>query len=117
MSMDNTTAIETGARFNGQVKFFDRERGFGFVTRLDDKVDFFVHFNDIQPSQKFWSVLYEGEYVEFGLREGPNGIQASKIKGIGGGTLLCEHNFNVNKKPSKHKKQKNDENTDMETCV
>ena len=99
----NDAAIAGNLRFCGQIKFFDRDRGFGFVTRLADKIDYFVHFNDIKPSQKCWNVLFEGEYVEFGIRAGPNGFQASDITGINRGSLLCEHNFQPNK-PKKTKK-------------
>lgn len=81
-------------RFTGQVKFFNRGRGFGFVTRLSDGKDFFVHYQDIQPKKECWNVLFQGEYIEFSIRNGPQGEQAGQVTGIQGGTLLCENHFN-----------------------
>ena len=108
--IDNDTAMAQGTRFYGQVKFFDRERGFGFVTRLEDKVDYFVHFNDIKPTQKCWNVLFEGEYVEFGVRTGPNGFQTGEVTGINGGSLLCEHAFQPNNRVKKSGNKKSHDN-------
>lgn len=80
-------------RFLGQVKFFNRDKGFGFITRLDDNRDFFVHHRDITPKSQCWNIIYQGEYVEFEIRQGPNGEQAGTVTGPRGGSLLCEHNF------------------------
>lgn len=80
-------------RYNGQVKFFNRDRGFGFITRLSDNKDFFVHYLDIKPSTQCWNILYQNEYVEFSTRDGPNGEQAGDVTGINGGSLLCEAQF------------------------
>jgi CspA family cold shock protein len=84
--------LQSDHRYTGQVKFFNRERGFGFITRLDNLVDYFVHYQDIKPTTQCWNVLFEGEYVEFILREGPNGEQAGDVTGIERRSLMCEHN-------------------------
>ena len=88
-------------RYTGQVKFYNRDRGFGFVTRMEDNKDFFLHYQDIKPKGDCWNILFQGEYIEFTLRDGPNGQQAGDITGINGGSLLCENQFNpqtINKK-------------------
>lgn len=96
---DNTNT----ERFIGQVKFFNRDRGFGFVTRLSDNKDFFSHYQDIRTKSICRHFLVQGEYVEFSLRQGPGGEQASEVTGIQGGSLMCEHppprdNFNNKKR-------------------
>ena len=93
-------------RFTGQVKFFNRDRGFGFITRLDDNKDFFVHYQDINPKSQCWSILFQGEYVEFETREGPNGEQAGNVTGLRNGTLLCENHFNPSNVSSKKRSNK-----------
>lgn len=107
--------MTTNERFTGQVKFFNRDRGFGFVTRLDDKKDFFVHFQDIKlsnPEVKCWNILFQGEYIDFTIRQGPNGEQAGEVTGVRGGSLLCENHFNTNNIKNKKRKSKNDETQD-----
>ena len=89
-------------RFTGQVKFFNREKGFGFITRLSDKHDFFVHHVNVIITSQCRKILFQGEYVEFEVTQGPNGEQADQVTGVQGGTLLCENQFN-----SQHKIQKN----------
>ena len=65
-----------GARFTGQVKWFDRRKGYGFITR-DDGSDVFVHYTGIE-GQGFRS-LEEGQEVEFEIEDTPKGPQAVKV--------------------------------------
>jgi len=60
----------------GKVKWFNKEKGFGFIERENGK-DVFVHYTAIQ-SEGFKSLL-EGEVVEFDLVEGPKGLQAANV--------------------------------------
>lgn len=108
-------ATKDNERIVGQVKFFNRDRGFGFITRLDDKKDFFVHFHDIKTNVQCWNILYQGEYVEFSLRDGPNGEQAGEVTGIRGGSLMCENGFNPNKGGGGAKRKGKDAPTQDET--
>ena len=60
----------------GKVKWFNAEKGFGFITDESGE-DVFVHFSSIQ-SQGF-RVLEEGAEVEFEKVQGPKGMQASNV--------------------------------------
>ena len=60
----------------GKVKWFNKEKGFGFIEREDGN-DVFVHFSAIQ--QEGFKTLQEGETVEFDIVEGPKGLQAANV--------------------------------------
>lgn len=60
----------------GTVKWFNPEKGFGFIEREEGE-DVFVHFSAIQASG--FKSLEEGQKVEFEITEGPKGLQASEV--------------------------------------
>ncbi|WP_220033132.1 cold shock domain-containing protein [Aneurinibacillus soli] len=60
----------------GKVKWFNAEKGFGFIER-ENGDDVFVHFSAIQ-SEGFKS-LEEGQSVEFEIVEGARGPQAANV--------------------------------------
>ena len=59
-----------------KVKWFNAEKGYGFITGEDGK-DVFVHFSAIQ-SEGF-KTLDEGQAVTYDLTEGERGMQASNV--------------------------------------
>ncbi|NPV70202.1 MAG: cold shock domain-containing protein [Firmicutes bacterium] len=61
----------------GTVKWFDPEKGYGFITRDDGAGDVFVHYSAIQ--QEGFKTLREGEAVEFEIVDGPRGPQAASV--------------------------------------
>lgn len=61
---------------NGTVKWFNAEKGFGFITQ-ENGTDVFAHFSEIQ-SNGFKS-LDEGQKVSFNLEQGQRGLQATNI--------------------------------------
>ncbi|MBZ4683677.1 MAG: cold shock protein [Fusobacteriaceae bacterium] len=61
---------------HGTVKWFNAEKGFGFITSEEGK-DIFVHFSQI--NKKGFKTLEEGEKVTFELTEGQKGPQASNV--------------------------------------
>ena len=61
----------------GKVKWFNKEKGFGFIERENGN-DVFVHFSAIQ--QDGFRTLQEGDPVEFDITEGPKGLQAANVK-------------------------------------
>ena len=64
---------------NGKVKWFNGEKGFGFIT-AEDGTDVFVHFSQIQKDG--YKTLEEGEKVEFSIAEGPKGPQAENVTSL-----------------------------------
>ena len=60
----------------GIVKWFNNERGFGFIRRSDGK-DIFVHFSAILASG--FKTLEEGDVVEFETEETAKGLQAVNV--------------------------------------
>jgi CspA family cold shock protein len=61
----------------GTVKWFNDQKGFGFITQENGGPDVFVHFSAIQ-GQGF-KTLAEGQTVEFEVTQGPKGAQASNV--------------------------------------
>lgn len=63
---------------SGTVKWFNAEKGFGFIAPSDGSPDVFAHYSQIQ-SNGFRS-LEENQAVEFDIESGPKGPQASNIR-------------------------------------
>jgi CspA family cold shock protein len=64
----------------GTVKWFNAEKGFGFIAQEDGGDDVFVHYSAIQ-SQGYKS-LDENQKVEFDVTQGPKGPQAEIVRAI-----------------------------------
>ena len=64
----------------GTVKWFNDQKGFGFITPDDGSADLFVHFSAI-TGEGFKS-LNEGQAVEYDEGQGQKGPQASNVRGI-----------------------------------
>jgi cold shock protein len=63
-------------RIIGTVKWFNGDKGFGFIER-EGGADVFVHFSAIQGDG--YRNLSEGQRVEFAVEQGPKGPQASNV--------------------------------------
>ena len=63
----------------GTVKWFNPDKGFGFITR-EDGPDVFVHFSAIQGDG--YRNLEENQAVEFDVTQGPKGPQASNVRPV-----------------------------------
>ncbi|MGL4497848.1 MAG: transcription antiterminator/RNA stability regulator CspE [Planktothrix sp.] len=65
------------ARMQGAVKFFNAEKGFGFIAPADGSKDVFVHFSAIASSS--FKTLEEGQRVEFEIEQGQKGPAAANV--------------------------------------
>jgi cold shock protein len=63
----------------GTVKWFNAEKGFGFIER-EDGDDLFVHYSAIQTSG--YRTLEEGQRVEFDVGQGKKGEEAQNVRPI-----------------------------------
>jgi CspA family cold shock protein len=62
------------------VKWFNGEKGFGFITQDDGGPDVFVHFSAIAGSG--YRNLDEGQKVQYEVSQGPKGLQAANVQRI-----------------------------------
>ena len=67
-------------RLVGTVKWFNAEKGYGFISR-EDGPDVFVHFSGIarEPGEAGHLNLTEGQRVEFTVEQGRKGPQAANV--------------------------------------
>jgi len=66
----------------GTVKWFSKEKGYGFITRDDTNTDVFVHFTDIQ--KEGFKTLEKGQKVEFEVVDDAKGPRAKNVKILNG---------------------------------
>ena len=64
----------------GTVKWFNSEKGYGFIERADGEGDIFVHYSEIQGNG--FRSLEENQQVEFEIGEGAKGPQAQQVVGL-----------------------------------
>ncbi|MFY9913688.1 MAG: cold-shock protein [Nocardioidaceae bacterium] len=64
----------------GTVKWFNGEKGFGFITQDDGQPDVFVHFSAIQSDG--YKSLDENAKVEYDVKQGDKGLQAENVRVI-----------------------------------
>ncbi|MDF3312418.1 cold-shock protein [Rhodococcus sp. T2V] len=62
----------------GTVKWFNGEKGFGFISPDDGSADLFVQFSEIQCSG--YKSLKENQRVEFEITRGQKGLQAQNVR-------------------------------------
>src|SRR3546814_20668682 len=64
----------------GTVKWFNSEKGFGFIAPDEGGADVFAHYSAIEASG--YRSLEENQRVEFEIAQGPQGLQAENIRPI-----------------------------------
>ena len=65
----------------GTVKWFNNEKGYGFISPDGGGADVFVHYSAIQSDG--YRSLDEGQRVEFEVAQGPKGPQADAVRIVG----------------------------------
>ncbi len=70
----NTIQFKKMDKTLGTVKFFNSEKGFGFIKHDDSNKETFVHVSGLINDIK------EGDHVEFDLQEGKKGLNAVNVK-------------------------------------
>ena len=73
---------------NGRVKWFNNEKGYGFIDHSSGE-DIFVHYSAIK--QDGYKTLNEGQLVDFDLIETPKGLQAINVT-ASNETKVISHN-------------------------
>jgi CspA family cold shock protein len=76
--MPNQRANKLGKKMKeqGTVKWYDKKKGYGFISRNSGD-DVFVHHSAIQGSG--FKSLNEGDTIEFEVAKGPKGLQAQNV--------------------------------------
>ena len=64
-------------RIEGKVKWFNEDKGFGFIERNDGDEDVFLHFSAL--SQGGFKTIAEEARVEFDVEQGPKGPKATNV--------------------------------------
>jgi len=75
-------AVVAPGRVTGVVKWFNSQRGFGFVQRDDGQKDVFIHAAELRKSG-IADDLDEGDRVELSVKNTPRGIKAVDIVRLG----------------------------------
>jgi CspA family cold shock protein len=65
----------------GKIKFFDSEKGFGFISPDEGDKDIFVHRNNVE-SLGYNQGLNDGQVVEFDVEETPKGLSAINVQTV-----------------------------------
>nr|WP_304621822.1 cold-shock protein [Shewanella marina] len=68
------------SKSTGTVKWFNEEKGFGFITQDNGGADVFVHFRAIVSDG--FKTLAEGQKVSFETEQGQKGLQAANVTAI-----------------------------------
>ena len=65
----------------GNIKFFDSQKGFGFISPDEGNKDIFVHRNNVE-NLGYDQGLKDGESVEFDVEETPKGLSAINVRSL-----------------------------------
>ena len=113
MSSTDSQTETTSMTHEGRVKWFNNKAGYGFISVIggeNDGMDIFAHHSAIQVSEEQYKYLVQGEYLEFNLsnvESKSHKYQASDIRGVKGGKLLCEtRNENRSSAPRSNRSNK-----------
>ena len=69
-------------QYTGTVKWFNSEKGFGFIQFDNGSKDIFVHFSEVKRESRERVTLEDGQKVSFEIGEGPKGEVAKNVTQI-----------------------------------
>lgn len=104
---------DTYGKYTGSTKWFNDKLGYGFITICDGDEkgkDIFVHHSGIKPLNSNYKTLRKGEYIQFNIVNGMNGLQAIDVTGIKGGPLMCDYVTNKHVLPLSESQPKDSQN-------
>lgn len=105
--------FEEGLRVTGRVKWFNNKAGYGFIS-VETQTgvrDVFVHHSAINVNQEQYKYLVQGEYVEFEcshIENSQHEWQASTVRGLNGGKLMCETRRDIRESRVNHARTRSD---------
>ncbi len=67
-------------RYNGTVKWFNNDKGFGFIQSEDNSKDLFVHYREIKTSGYERATLNDGQNVSFEIGSNDKGDYAKSVE-------------------------------------
>jgi CspA family cold shock protein len=76
----DATAVKEKNMAQGTVKWFNDDKGFGFIAQDEGGADVFVHHTNIQMNG--FKSLAENQKVEFDVTQGPKGPQAENVRPV-----------------------------------
>lgn len=76
------------------VKWFDAEKGYGFIHHPNDGEDVFVHYSNIESDDDF-KTLQSDQRVRFELNDGPKGLHALDVEIMDDGTDEQDESFDL----------------------
>jgi cold shock protein len=77
---DPASSKEKQHMAQGTVKWFNADKGFGFIAPDDGTADVFVHFSAIESTG--YRSLEENQKVEYSVTQGPKGPQAAQVRAL-----------------------------------
>jgi CspA family cold shock protein len=123
MSSNDTSVTSSQEKFLGRVKWFNNKSGYGFISITDGPrsgSDIFVHHSSINVESEQYKYLVQGEYVEFQLKTMENStheFQATNVKGIKGGKLMCETRRDVRTARNEYRVSNNNNNSYQQQTI
>ena len=77
----------------GQVQWFNKKKGFGFIKNVNEPEsnDVFFHFSDIQSMNGGYKIVFPGEFISMDLDMKDNKPICKNIRGVGGLPLLTDN--------------------------
>lgn len=67
-------------RIQGKVKWFNEDKGYGFIEREDGGEDVFLHYSELKDAGRGFKTIEEDAAVEFEVEPGPKGPKAVNVQ-------------------------------------